>query len=261
MDRFFFKQRENGYELDVHIKYAYEFTPLLLIVMVFRSFIFEPFIIPSESMYPGLTKGDIVLVNKHSYNLKFPYTNVGLIQTGNISHGDVAVFQYPLDPNTFFIKRVIGVPGDTLKWVGDDLYINGTKVIRTPLTNGFAQAFRKDIEELGDKRYVIRRLNSIESDRFNTTSPYIVFKTMKDLRDMGVDVSQKFEYLELRIPDGFYLAMGDNRDMSSDGRVWGLVPQANFVGRADYLIIHLSPDVPLWKFWEKVQFSRTSIIK
>lgn len=260
LDICFFKQRKSAREMDGYIRYGYELAPLLIIIMIVRTYIFEPFIIPSESMYPGLTKGDVVLVNKTSYGLKFPYTNVNLAQLNDVERGDVAVFQYPLEPNTFFIKRVIGVPGDVMRWSGDDLYINGVKIIRSPMTENSSQVFRKDYEELGSTRYVIQRLNGVESDRFNTTSPYLVFKTMNDLKSMGVDVSQKFDYLELRVPAGFYLAMGDNRDQSSDGRVWGLVPQDNFVGRADYLAVHFTPDIPSWKVWEKVSFKRTSKI-
>lgn len=246
--------------MDGYIRYGYDLAPLLIIIMIVRTYVFEPFIIPSESMYPGLTKGDVVLVNKTSYGLKFPYTNVNLAKLHDVGRGDVAVFQYPLEPNTFFIKRVIGVPGDVMRWVDDDLYINGVKTLRSPMADDSSQVFRKDYEELGAVRYVIRRLNGMESDRFNTSSPYLVFKTMNDLKSIGADVSQKFDYLELRVPAGFYLAMGDNRDQSSDGRVWGLVPQDNFVGRADYLAVHFTPDIPAWKFWKKVDLSRTAKI-
>lgn len=186
--------------------------PVVLIVLVIRSFLVEPFRIPSGSMIPTLLAGDFVLVNKFSYGLRLPVLNTTFIPTGEPDRGDVAVFKYPRDASQDFIKRVVGVPGDTVRYDAGQLVINGERVEREGIGEyNHRQAPRSYVfsERLGGQEYQTLRLAGRQgcSDYASSSDGYTV-------------------------PEGHYFVMGDNRDSSSDSRCWGPVSDDRLVGRA-----------------------------
>lgn len=178
--------------------------PVVLAVLIIRSFIVEPFRIPSGSMIPTLLPGDFILVSKFSYGLRLPITHTRIFGSGDPQRGDVMVFRYPRDPSEDYIKRVVGLPGDHIRYVDKQIYINGKPVPQMP-----AGAYDREpsatlrIEQLGDVRHEIL------------------------LHDSAPDLSGSYT-----VPPGHYFVMGDNRDRSADSRFWGTVPEANLVGRA-----------------------------
>lgn len=184
------------------VEYSRSFFPVLFVVLVLRSFVAEPFRIPSESMVPTLLKGDFILVNKFAYGIRLPITKAKVIPLGEPKRGDVVVFRYPVDPKVDFIKRIVGLPGDHIEYVGRELYVNG---VRQP--HQATGRFR------GDGTILHERLDGV----------------LHDILLMPVAINDNREY---RVPPGHYFAMGDNRDNSSDSRVWGFVPEENLVGKA-----------------------------
>lgn len=262
IDRVYWKQYLDD-EQDLLIKISYDILPVLFIIMVVRTYIYEPFSIPSESMYPQLTKGDFILVSKTSYNIKFPFTNMGLIDTNKPQRSDVAVFQYPLDVNTYFVKRIVGVPGDKLVWKDNDMYINNQKVqrnktIKTQM-DGDVNAYYQ-WEYLNDQKHLIRKMANNEPEQFNTNYYFVKLRSEALLGSRGYNPDEHKNYLEINIPSDYYFVMGDNREQSSDSRSWGLVHKNYFVGKVKYIAFSLNPDVPAWKFWSKLTFSRNTSI-
>ena len=197
----------------VVIEYARSLFPILLIVLLFRSFLFEPFKIPSGSMIPTLLIGDFILVNKYAYGLRLPVTNTKIVPIGEPERGDVVVFRYPVDERVNFIKRLVGLPGDTITYRDKQLFINGEAVELAPdghftssdvkCSTPRANAFRYT-EQLGDARHDV-------------------------LIHQGENRRPPQEWV---VPRENYFVMGDNRDRSNDSREWGFVPEANLMGRA-----------------------------
>ncbi len=198
----------------VIVEYARALFPVILIVFVLRSFIVEPFRIPSGSMLPGLQNGDFILVNKFSYGIRLPVVNLKVMDTGEPARGDVMVFRFPRDPSLNFIKRVIGLPGDTITYVGKQLSINGEPV---PVEAAGEHAF----EQVNMRGYSARRLQ----ETIGESEHYI-------LLDDRVERSRD---MEVTVPEGHYFVMGDNRDHSNDSRYWRFVPEENVVGRAFFI--------------------------
>jgi len=200
------------------VEYARSFFPVLLTVLLLRSFVAEPFRIPSGSMLPTLEIGDFILVNKFSYGVRLPVTHTKVLATSEPKRGDVVVFRYPGNPKIDYIKRIVGVPGDVVVWDNKSLSINGVVLQREAVgeydaldqNNGSHQTLRLKEDLLGVKHDVLFVPNS-----------------------GGPQGS-------ITVPEGSYFAMGDNRDMSNDGRMWGLVPEANLVGKAMYVWMHLN---------------------
>lgn len=192
------------------IEFARSFFPVLLAVLVLRAFVFEPFRIPSKSMVPTLLVGDFVLVNKFSYGLRAPVFHNKLVDIDEPERGEVVVFRYPPDPTKDYIKRVIGLPGDQITYVDEQLYINGERVPREKI--GVYEG--PDAEALS----VMYRFQ--ESLPEGPTHPVLQVEGRP-----GPNVS-------VTVPDGHYFVMGDNRDNSADSRVWGFVPEENLVGKA-----------------------------
>lgn len=195
------------------VEYAKSFFPLLLIVFVLRSFFYEPFQIPSGSMIPTLKIGDFILVNKFTYGIRNPITNDTLIEMDSPKRGDVAVFFPPHQPQTYYIKRVIGLPGDRISYNDHVLTINGievneTLVARVPAVNA---QYRLVKETLSGHEYQVHK---------NIIPGYLSRRN------------------ELVVPEGHYFMMGDNRDHSSDSRDWGVVSEKALVGRADVVWMH-----------------------
>ncbi|HSH91566.1 MAG TPA: signal peptidase I [Ramlibacter sp.] len=202
--------------------------PVILAVFVLRSFLFEPFKIPSGSMIPTLLVGDLILVNKFTYGVRLPVLNTKITDGNAPKHGDVMVFRYPPEPNKDYIKRVIGVPGDEVSYLNKRLAVNGKEVPKKAIADFFdedAMAYFKQFEEAVEgKRY--RILNDDNRPAFisGTTN----FPGKQDCR-------YSVEGVVCKVPEGHYFMMGDNRDNSLDSRYWGFVPDRNIVGRAFYI--------------------------
>lgn len=201
-----------------YVDYSRAFFPVLLVVLVLRSFVIEPFQIPSRSMEPTLDVGDFIAVSKFSYGLRLPVINTKILDTGEPERGDIMVFRYPGDPSVNYIKRVIGVPGDRIRYQDKQLYING-------------QPVRKDLlDDSGsdnDTQALYREyLKGVEHHIFN------------NLDAPGPQMS------EVTVPPGHYFMMGDNRDDSNDSRYWGFVPEENIVGRAFGVWMHWNTGLP-----------------
>ncbi len=215
------------------VEYCVSFFPVILFVFVLRSFIVEPFRIPSGSMLPTLQNGDLILVNKFEYGIRLPVIDKKVIELGSPKRGDVLVFRYPVDPKVDYIKRVIGLPGDEVLYQNKTLYVNGQQVPHTR-AGDFYEPDRSSYvgrytEQLGDAKYSIL-LNKQASQGL---MPIIDFpyRTHCQYMQNGVRCS---------VPDGHYFMMGDNRDNSLDSRYWGFVPEQNIVGRAFFIWMNFS---------------------
>jgi signal peptidase I len=202
--------------------------PVIIAVFLLRSFLFEPFKIPSGSMIPTLLVGDLILVNKFTYGIRLPVLNIKVTEGNKPQRGDVMVFRYPPKPSLDYIKRVVGVPGDTVAYLNKRLTINGQPVATQALPEFFdedAMRYFKQFEEkLGDKSH--RLLN--DDDR-------PAFVPGADPFEGRSGCSYTIEGVTCKVPEGHYFMMGDNRDNSLDSRYWGFVPDKNIVGRAFFV--------------------------
>ncbi|MDR5793555.1 signal peptidase I [Caballeronia sp. LZ008] len=215
------------------LEYTASFFPVILAVFVVRSFIIEPFKIPSGSMVPTLLVGDFILVNKYEYGLRMPITNTKMTDGSPLKRGDVVVFRYPKDESVDYIKRVIGLPGDTVAYEDKKLTINGKPVPETPLPDyfdderiGYAKQFEEDLD--GRKNAI---LNNPQ------VPPFIVGADDFPFRD---NCNYNAQGVTCKVPPGNYFMMGDNRDNSADSRYWGFVPDKNIVGRAFFIWMNFS---------------------
>ncbi len=208
------------------------FFPIILLVLVVRSFIVEPFRIPSGSMMPTLLVGDFILVNKFAYGLRLPVLNTKFLDIDEPKRGEVFVFRYPENPHVDYIKRVIGVPGDHIVYHNKQLTINGQAA---------PQEYLDTYVGIGSGRSSTgaRRL---EEDLLGIKHNILV---MPDRNVFGGD----FEYV---VPDGQYFAMGDNRDNSRDSRAWGTVPEANLVGKAFMIWMNWDWDAEGFIDWNRL---------
>ena len=208
LNKFVIKQEEGL------IEFTGSLAPVLGLVLVLRSFMIEPFQIPSQSMVPTLKVGDFILVSKWTYGIRLPVLRTKIIDVGSPERGDVMVF-FPPHEERYFIKRVVGLPGDKIHVLNGVVFINGDKMEQTP-----------SAEEPNSPRSVVmtEKLGGVEHMMQQRTSP--------------TRLSQNFSAV---VPEGHYFMMGDNRDNSSDSRVWGPVPEDRIVGKA----------FARWMFWDK----------
>jgi signal peptidase I len=201
--------------------------PVIIAVFVLRSFLFEPFKIPSGSMIPTLLVGDLILVNKYTYGLRLPVLNTKLTSGTAPQRGDVMVFRYPPKPSLDYIKRVVGVPGDEVAYLNKKLTINGKPLPRASVPDFFDEDamryFKQFEEELGGKKH--RLLNDDERRAGLDEREVMDFPFKENCR-------YSVEGVTCKVPVGQYFMMGDNRDNSLDSRYWGFVPDRNIVGRA-----------------------------
>ncbi len=202
------------------VEYARSFFPILLIVCVLRSFVAEPFRIPSGSMKPTLLEGDFILVNKFSYGIRLPVFGTKVVKVGEPKQGDILVFRFPKDPSIDFIKRVIGVPGDKIKYENKTLYINGKPMVQESL----GQAYDTDVRGI---TYKVKHFKESLTNR-----PHSIF--VHDGKGTTME--------EMTVPQGMYFVMGDNRDASEDSRRWGFVPEDLILGKAFFI----------WMSWDGI---------
>jgi signal peptidase I len=207
--------------------------PVIIVVFLMRSFLFEPFKIPSGSMIPTLLVGDLILVNKFTYGIRLPVINLKITEGTPPQRGDVMVFRYPPKPSLDYIKRVVGVPGDTVAYLNKRLTINGKTIDTKALPEFFdedAMRYFKQFEEtLGDKPH--RLLN--DDDR-------PAFVPGADPFEGRAGCNYTIEGVTCKVPEGSYFMMGDNRDNSLDSRYWGFVPDKNIVGKAFFVWMNFS---------------------
>ena len=202
--------------------------PVILMVFLLRSFLFEPFKIPSGSMIPTLWVGDLILVNKFHYGVRLPVINTKLTDGNPPRRGDVMVFRYPPKPSLDYIKRVVGLPGDEVAYLNKRLSVNGKVVETGPVPEFFdedSMRYMKQFEEkLGDKPH--RLLNDDDRPAFVPGAEDFLYKDNCRYSVQGV---------VCKVPAGHFFMMGDNRDNSLDSRYWGFVPEKNIVGRAVFV--------------------------
>jgi signal peptidase I len=239
--------REHHLRMPWWLEYSAGFFSVIFMVFVLRSFVFEPFRIPSASMMPTLQSGDLILVNKFSWGLRMPVFHNTLIETGHPDRGDVIVFRFPPNESMDFIKRVVALPGDTIEYTNKVLSINGTVISEAP----------KDdvLDETGDASntkmtYVKHFVETLPRKRKEDGEKvHSIFNN--PARPSSIDVGSRIpfnhqeacEYLDngirCTVPAGHYFAMGDNRDNSQDSRWWGFVPEGNIVGNAVFIWMNL----------------------
>ena len=202
--------------------------PVIIIVFLLRSFLFEPFKIPSGSMIPTLLVNDLILVNKFHYGIRLPVLNIKVLDNHSPERGDVMVFRYPPKPSLDYIKRVVGVPGDEVAYLNKKLTINGKPLTKTALPDFFDEdslRYAKQFQETtGDRSY--RILNDDDRPAFVSGADNFPFRENCNYSSEGV---------VCKVPAGQYFMMGDNRDNSLDSRYWGFVPEKNIVGKAFFV--------------------------
>jgi signal peptidase I len=204
------------------VDFCRSFFPVILFVLVLRSFLAEPFRIPSGSMIPTLEIGDFILVNKFAYGLRDPVFHNKLVQLGEPRRGDIVVFRYPVNPDQDFIKRVIGTPGDRIAYRNKQLYVNDVP---------------QSLEADGDGVYTAAGSSSGMFYKFREALGTVQHPVI-------VNPARPAEDFELEVPEGQYFMMGDNRDGSLDSRSWGFVPERNLVGKAFFI----------WMSWDAASF-------
>jgi signal peptidase I len=216
------------------IEYSGSFFPVIALVFVLRSFLYEPFKIPSTSMVPTLLVGDLILVNKYTYGVRLPILNKKIIEVGDPQRGDVMVFKYPKDMTQDYIKRVIGVPGDKIVYENKRLTVNGKAVDYTALDDYL------DDEQLKYHKQFVENLPE-QSHRVvvQENKPSVEVSNVDNFPQReACDFS--YEKFSCIVPPGNYFMMGDNRDNSLDSRYWGFVPNKNIVGKAFFVWMNLS---------------------
>jgi len=216
------KRKTKGSKQPLVVEYARSFFPVLLVVWIIRSFIVQPYRVPTGSLEPTVMPGDFIAVNQFAYGLKFPVLNTKFISTGEPKRGDIALFYWPVNTKIIFVKRVIGLPGDQVEYKNKTLTINGKTMPQHFLREDFSI-------EPGEKPVVVE----LKTEDLSGVKHKIFVKPMGGL-DQDVSV---------KVPKGMYFVMGDNRDASEDSRAWGFVPEHNLIGKAFYV----------WMSWDPIK--------
>lgn len=211
---------EQAQKMPLIVEYARTFFPIILVVLVLRAFIAEPFRIPSGSMMPTLLPGDFILVNKYTYGVRLPVTNYKMIDMGEPQRGDIAVFRFPKNLSLDYIKRIVGLPGDKIAYRDKQIFINGEPVPQEWL--GRYTGPGKDLPTAG---------NSLHIEQLDDVRHKILLRNSQPAIDG-----------QYTVPRGHYFVMGDNRDNSNDSRFWGFVPEENLIGEA----------IMIWMNWDPV---------
>ncbi|NNM58223.1 MAG: signal peptidase I [Legionellales bacterium] len=229
---FFAKKRPAKRKPNFLIEYSRSLFPVLFIVLVIRSFIVQPFRVPTGSLEPTVMPGDFIAVNQFAYGLRLPVLNTKIIPIGEPKRGDIVVFRWPVDPRIDFVKRVVGLPGDHVVYRDKVLYINEKEATQTLVGQNV------DVEPTGNisvQEYE-EDLNGVKHDIF-------INPNGGEMQDVDVIV-----------PAGHYFMMGDNRDSSADSREWGFVPEENLIGKGFFI----------WMSWNsenhKVQWKRIGTV-
>lgn len=239
LDRFFArKRRPPGAPDPGWVEWGAAFFPVVLIVFVLRSFVVEPFKIPSSSMVPTLMTGDFILVNKYAYGIRLPIINKKIISIGLPERGDIMVFRYPKDPSINFIKRVVGVPGDVIEYQDHQLTIN-SEPVRYKDAGMFAYHDFDDPNSGIPLARTIETLGRVEHQILKKFDPQPdTGRSFDGLAQGNCGVQE--DRFKCTVPAGHYFMMGDNRDNSEDSRVWGFMPEENVVGRAYFVWANFS---------------------
>jgi signal peptidase I len=214
------------------VDYARSFFPILLIVFTLRSFVIEPFRIPSGSMLPTLTIGDFILVNKAAYGIRLPLVHKTLLETGEVKRGDVVVFRFPKEPQIDYIKRVIGLPGDRITYANKKLAINGQEI--STLKLGVYEGKGQGREMTGAGLF--------ESEMLGHHHHILIDQ----------DMPRRFAH-EWIVPAGEYFVMGDNRDNSNDSRFWGFVPDDHLKGKAFRVWMHWDSGIDMSRLGREIR--------
>ncbi len=222
------KQRAANAPAPWWVEYGASFFPVILVVFGLRSFVVEPFKIPSGSMIPTLLVGDFILVNKWSYGIRLPVINKKIIDVGLPQRGDVMVFRYPADPSLDYIKRVVGLPGDRVEYLDKRLTINGEAV---PLAEVGSYLHP---DRLYYSPQFTEKLGAVEhSLLIEREAPAFIPQVMNFPQRESCTYTNRG--VACTVPPGHYFVLGDNRDASADSRVWGFVPEENIVGKAFFI--------------------------
>jgi signal peptidase I len=212
--------------------------PVIAVVFVLRSFLFEPFKIPSGSMIPTLWVGDLILVNKFHYGVRLPVLNLKVTDGNAVQRGDVMVFRYPPKPSLDYIKRVVGVPGDEVAYLNKQLTINGQPVSQKTLPDFFEEdslRYIKQFEENLPLGSQASEMTGVRTHRFLNDIDRPAFVPGADDFAFKENCHYTVEGVTCKVPAGHYFMMGDNRDNSLDSRYWGFVPDKNVVGKAFFV--------------------------
>ncbi|WP_085314919.1 signal peptidase I [Derxia lacustris] len=232
--------RERLLREPVWVEYTGGFFPVIVTVFLLRSFVVEPFRIPSGSMIPTLLVGDLILVNKFSYGVRLPVINSKVIETGKPERGDVMVFRYPKDESVDYIKRVVGVPGDEVVYRDKRLTVNGQPYATERVDDYFDGDRVSYLQQFQETTGTVQHRILVDERRPSEVMP----ESFAGRENCSYDVHG----FRCKVPAGHYFMMGDNRDNSLDSRYWGFVPDANIVGKAFFVWMNLSDLTRIGRF-------------
>ena len=215
----------------VVVEYSKSFFPVILAVLLIRSFLVEPFTIPSSSMVPTLLIGDFILVNKYAYGVRLPVIHTKIFEVSEPKRGEVVVFRPPHHPEKNYVKRLVGLPGDKITYINNTLYVNDIAMPQTSVGRYFADG--SNSESTGAE---------LRTEMLMDVPHQVLLAGNQGLVPSGTFV----------VPPGHYFMMGDNRDRSEDSRVWGVVPEENLVGRAFFVWMHWDWKIRGFVAWNRI---------